>query len=109
MYHDLFDLNKASRWQRFTKLLFPHCLPYLITGMKVSGGLAMVGAIVGEFFVGYAQRAKGLGFLIRQANDMNRTDLLFAAVFLSTTLGVLILLCVQLLSATLLRRWCHSD
>lgn len=104
-YDELFRLNRATFWQRFTKLQFPYAIPHLMTGIKVSGGLAVIGSIVGEFFVGYAGQDPGLGFLIRQSSEMVRTDRLFAVVLLATLLGVCIFATVCLLSDVVLRRW----
>ena len=81
-----------------------------MTAVRTSGGLAVIGAIVGEFFVGgYAPDERGLGFLIRQAVEMNRTERLFAAVFLSTLLGVAIFALTNLISVTVFHRWCSVD
>lgn len=88
--HDLFTLYRATRWQRLWKLQFPHALPALATGLKTSSGLAVIGAIVGEFFVGYGKRGIGLGYLIRSQADSLQTAGLFSAVLLSTLLGILV-------------------
>ena len=108
-YHELFTLNAASGWHRFWKLQFPSTIPHLITGIKISAGLATIGAIVGEYFVGHGADGLGLGFMIRQAVDMNRTERLFAVVLLSTLLGVTLFGLTSLLADTVLRRWCRYD
>jgi NitT/TauT family transport system permease protein len=66
---ELFMLYGATRWQYLTKLQFPTAVPYLVTGLKTSSGLSVIGAIVGEFFVGYGDTGYGLGYLIRNAAD----------------------------------------
>ena len=104
---ELFQLYDASRWQRFVKLQFPHAVPYLVTGVKTSSGLSVIGAIVGEFFVGYGS-GFGLGYLIRSAAEQYQADRLFAAVFLSTLLGVIIFSAVGLLAQFTLGKWRHS-
>jgi NitT/TauT family transport system permease protein len=104
-FEELFRLNHARPWQRFTKLQFPHAIPHLMTGIKISGGLAVIGSIVGEFFVGYGAEGRGLGYMIRQSVEMNRTDRLFAVVFLSTLLGVLIFASVCVVADVVLKRW----
>lgn len=108
-YHELFTLNAATSWQRFWKLQFPFTIPHLITGIKVSAGLATIGAIVGEYFVGHGADGLGLGFMIRQAVDMNRSERLFAVVLLSTLLGVGLFSITSVLADTVLKRWCRYD
>ncbi|MEZ6115834.1 MAG: ABC transporter permease [Pirellulaceae bacterium] len=102
---DLFTMYGANRWQRFYKLQFPFALAHLVTGVRISSGMAVIGAIVGEFFVGYGGRGRGLGYLIREAVEMNRTDRLFAVVILSTLLGVCLFVLTGLFSDKLLSRW----
>jgi NitT/TauT family transport system permease protein len=102
---ELFRVLRASRWQRLVKLQIPTAVPYLLTGAKTSSGLAMVGAIVGEFFAGYGQEKYGLGYLIQANSDALRTDKLFAAVLAAALLGVAIFTLVNLLAGLLLRRW----
>lgn len=102
---ELFQLNRANAWQRFAKLQFPFTLPYLLTGVKIAGGLTVIGAIVGEFFVGYGNQGKGLGYMIRQSVEMNRTPQLFAVVFLSTLLGVFFFAATSCLDTIVLRKW----
>ena len=108
-YHELFTLNTASGLHRFWKLQFPSTIPHLITGIKISAGLATIGAIVGEYFVGHGADGLGLGFMIRQAVDMNRTERLFAVVLLSTLLGVTLFGLTSFMADTVLRRWCRYD
>jgi NitT/TauT family transport system permease protein len=103
--HELFTLYKASRWQRLVKLQCPHAVAHLMTGLKTSSGLSVIGAIVGEFFVGYGDKGFGLGFLIRSAAESYQTASLFAAVILSAFLGVVVFASVSLVSEWVLRRW----
>ncbi len=102
---DLFRLNNASRWQMLTKLRFPSAVPAICAGARTASGLAVVGAIVGEFFVGYGSKRFGLGYLINSTNDQLQIDRLFAAVLTSTLFGIAIFALVNLASATILRRW----
>ncbi len=102
---DLFRLYDASRWQVLFKLRLPNAVHYLVVAAKTSSGLAVVGAIVGEFFVGAGMDRFGLGFLIRQNLEQLRTAELFAAVIASTVLGVAIFAVVSLTGATVLTRW----
>lgn len=85
---EVFDLYGATRWQRLWRLRVPSAVPSLVVGAKTSAGLAVIGAIVGEFFTGYGSGPRGLGTLIRISADQSKTPELFAAVLLSTLLGV---------------------
>ena len=102
---DLFRLNNASRWQMLVKLRFPNAVPSICAGARTASGLAVVGAIVGEFFVGYSAKTFGLGYLIQFTNAQSQMDRLFAAVLVSTLFGVAIFSLVNLASATILSRW----
>lgn len=102
---DLFALHRASRWQVLWKLRLPSAVPHILTGAKTSSGLAVIGAIVGEFFAGYGVSDYGLGFLIRLTADQSRTAELFAAVLASAALGVLIFAAVSGIGAFIMHRW----
>jgi NitT/TauT family transport system permease protein len=103
--NDLFRLHRASRWQKLRKLQIPNAVPYLLTGAKTSSGLAVVGAIVGEFFVGYGARQHGLGFIILYSGPQLKTAQLFAATIASALLGVAMFAAVSLVGRTILKRW----
>ena len=105
---ELFAVLRASRWQRLLKLQIPTAIPHAITGAKTSSGLAMVGAIVGEFFAGTSGERFGLGYLISSNNDYLRTDKLFAAVFVAALLGIAIFGAVNLVASWLLKRWLEA-
>ncbi|MCO6453681.1 MAG: ABC transporter permease [Pirellulaceae bacterium] len=102
---DLFRLYRASRWQVLCKLQIPNAVPYLVTGAKTSSGLAVVGAIVGEFFVGYGTRNHGLGYVILYSGPQLKTDQLFAATIASAVLGIVMFSAASLIGRTLLARW----
>ncbi|MCU0960342.1 MAG: ABC transporter permease [Pirellulaceae bacterium] len=102
---DLFRLHRATRWQMLRKLQIPHAVPYLVTGARTSSGLAVVGAIVGEFFVGYGTRHHGLGFIILYAGPQLKTDQLFAATLASALLGVVMFAATTGLGRLVLGRW----
>lgn len=102
---DLFRLNKASRWQVLWKLRFPSAVPALCIGARTSAGMAVVGAIVGEFFTGYGGKRFGLGYLILFASGQARIADLFACMFASTLLGVAIFTAVTLVTGAIQRRW----
>ncbi|HVC92675.1 MAG TPA: ABC transporter permease [Pirellulales bacterium] len=100
-----FELAGASRWQLLWKLRLPGSVPHLVVGAKISAGLAVVGAIVGEIFAGAAMHHDGLGNLINQTNANLSMDTMFAAVLTSTCLGIVIFGTVSLIGAWVLARW----
>jgi NitT/TauT family transport system permease protein len=102
---DLFRLHRASRAQLLGKLQIPNAVPYLVTGAKTSSGLAVVGAIVGEFFVGYGTTHHGLGFIILYAGPQLKTDQLFAATIASALLGIAMFGATTLMGKAVLGRW----
>lgn len=101
---DLFRLNNATRLQTLWKLRLPGAVPSIITGARISSGVAVIGAIVGEFFAGSGNDRQGLGYLI-YANKDRSTDKLFATVIASTLLGLVIFSAVSSIGAFILRRW----
>ncbi|MBX2995995.1 MAG: ABC transporter permease [Bdellovibrionaceae bacterium] len=93
---ELFRVLGASRWQTLVRLQIPSSFRTNIAGLKVAAGLAVVGAIVGEFVGG-----GGLGSLIDSARTQQRTDIVFACVILSSLLGLLLVGLVSLLERAL--------
>lgn len=104
-FQDLFRLYGAGRVKQLIWLQIPTAIPYLILGMRVSAGLAVVGAIIAEFFVSNGTDYVGLGAKIPHWHGFAQTDLLIAALFSSALLGLLLFGLVQLIDSTLLRRW----
>ena len=102
---DLFILNNAGRWQILFKLRVPNAVPNMLTGARISSGLSVIGAIVGEFFAGYGTDDFGLGYLIIQTSGQAKTDYLFACILFCTILGLTIFTAVGLSSHYLLKRW----
>ncbi len=82
-----------------SKLQIPSAIPYILTGLRISVGLATIGAIVGEFIAG-----GGLGSLIDSARTQQRVDLVFSGVMASSVLALLLVLSIDLISGLLLRR-----
>jgi NitT/TauT family transport system permease protein len=97
---DLFRLYGASRLATLRKLSLPWALPYVLTGLRIAAGLAVIGAIVGEFVGG-----GGLGVVVLEAMRQQRTDLVFAAVLYASGLGLVLFAAVNLASGLALRRW----
>ncbi len=104
---DLFRLYGASRWQVLTELQLPGALPYMLAGMKISGGLALIGAVVAEFVAG-SGTSSGLAWRIIEAG--NRLDIprMFAALLLLSLLGIAIFFVMTALEHFALRRWHES-
>jgi NitT/TauT family transport system permease protein len=105
---DLFRLYRASRWQMLWRLLLPSALPYFLAGLRISGGLALIGAIVAEFVAGTDGTASGLAFRILEAGYQLQIPRMFAALALVSATGIVIFLALSLLSHLLLRRWHDS-
>jgi NitT/TauT family transport system permease protein len=108
--HNLVDLMKlygASRWQVLWRLQLPSALPYLLAAMKISGGLALIGAVTAEFVAGSGNDL-GLGWIITLANRSLDTAQEFAALVLLSILGVTILFAMTALEWALLHRWHDS-
>jgi NitT/TauT family transport system permease protein len=105
---DLFRLHGASRWQTLRYLRLPAALPYFLGGLRISGGLALIGAVVAEFVAGSGGTASGLAFRILEASYQLKIPRMFAALTLVSGAGVLIFLALSLVSHLLLRRWHES-
>lgn len=106
---DLFRLHGAGRLATLRKLRLPAALPAIFTGLRVAAGLAVIGAVVGEFVAGFAEGNAGLGILILEANRRLRTDLLFAAVLAASLLGLALFGAVRLAGHLVLRGWHTSE
>ena len=102
---DLLTLYGATRWQRLRWLLAPSALPYLIAGLKISGGLALIGAVVAEFAAGAAGRETGLASRILEASFRTEIPKMYAALTLVALTGVAIYLASNALSRVLLGHW----
>ena len=102
---DVFRMQNASRWQVLTKLRIPAAIPQLILGLRISCGLAVIGAIVGEFFVGDRGAYEGLGTIITARQGNLKTAAMIAAVMVCTTIGIAMLSAINALSHYVLRRW----
>lgn len=102
---DMFRLYGARRLATLLKLELPGALPNIFTGLRIASGLAVIGAIVGEFVAGFSEGGAGLGILVLAAYRQLRTDLLFAAVLCAAGLGIVLFGTVSLAGTRLLRRW----
>jgi NitT/TauT family transport system permease protein len=106
---DLFDLYRASAWQRLIYLRAPAALPQFLAGLRIGGGLALIGAIVAELAAGAAGQGTGLAFLIVESGFRLAIPRMFAALALISLSGVAIYSSLALLSYVLLRRWHESE
>jgi len=106
---DLFRLYSATRWQALRYLRLPAALPFFLGGLRISGGLALIGAVVAEFVAGTGGAQSGLAFRILEAGYQLQIPRMFAAVFLISAAGVLIFILLQGLSRVALGRWHESE
>ncbi|MCB1744264.1 MAG: ABC transporter permease [Gammaproteobacteria bacterium] len=102
---DLFSLYRASASQRLRWLLIPTALPYFLGGLRISGGLALIGAVVAEFTAGAAGRETGLASRILEASFRSDMPRMYAALTLILLTGVAIFALFSGLSRLLLGRW----
>ena len=106
-HHDLFTLQHATRFQRLLKLQLPGALPAILSGWRIAAGLSVVGAIVGDFF--FRQGDPGIGRLIDDYRARLQSEQLFAAVALSSMLGLIVFWGFGLLSRLLVGAWHESQ
>jgi NitT/TauT family transport system permease protein len=104
---DLMTLYGASRWQVLWRLQLPGALPQILTGMKIAGGLSLIGAVTAEFVAGSGNDL-GLGWTITLASRNLDTAQVFAALALLSILGIAILFAMTGLEWLLLHRWHES-
>ncbi len=97
---DLFRLYSASRTSLFFRLRVPFALPQILSGLRIASGLAVIGAIVGEFIGG-----GGLGAVVDSARTQQRLDKVFAAVMISSVLGIFFVAGVNALTRWMLHPW----
>jgi len=105
---ELFELYGASRRQVLWHLRLPSALPYFLGGLRISGGLALIGAVVAEFVAGTGGAQSGLAYRILEAGYTLQIPRMFAALLLISLTGVLIFLALSGLSQVILHRWHES-
>jgi NitT/TauT family transport system permease protein len=106
---ELFRLYGAGEWQMLRLLRLPAALPYFLAGLRISGGLALIGAVVAEFVAGTGGAETGLAFRILESGYRLQIPRLFAALVLLSLAGIAIYAALALLSHLLLRRWHESE
>jgi NitT/TauT family transport system permease protein len=104
--HDIFTLHRAGRLERLAKLQFPHAIPDLFVGLRVSAGLSVIGAIVGEFF--FRKGTPGLGRLLDLYRATVQSDLLMSTLAFCCLLGVAVFWGVGFVGNRLTRSW-HEE
>lgn len=105
---DLFKLYGASRWQTLLYLRLPSALPYFLSGLRISGGLALIGAVVAEFVAGTGGANSGIAYQMLIAGYNLEIPRMFAALVMITSLGILIFVALSALSDALLGSWHES-
>ncbi len=106
---ELFRLYGASPWQTLSLLRVPSALPYFMAGLKIAGGLSLIGAVVAEFTAGAAGRETGLASRILEASFRTEIPRMFAALLLVSLTGVIIYLGFNVLSRWVLGKWHESE
>jgi NitT/TauT family transport system permease protein len=104
----LFDLYKASRLQVLWNLKLPSALPQMLAGLRIAGGLALIGAVVAEIAAGSAGAGSGLAYRIAESGYRLNIPRMFAALILLSLAGVAIFFALSALSYVTLRRWHES-
>jgi NitT/TauT family transport system permease protein len=105
---DLFKIYGASKWQTLRFLSAPSALPFFLGGLKIAGGLALIGAVVAEFVIGRAGTGLGLASTLLEASYRFNFGRLYAALILISVMGVAIFGLMSLISYLFLFRWHES-
>ena len=104
-----FKLNRATRWQTLVRLRIPSALPYFFGGLRISSGLALIGAVVAEFVAGTGGTGTGLAYQILQAGYQLNIPRMFASLVLITLTGVGLFALMSVLSTWALGSWHESE
>jgi NitT/TauT family transport system permease protein len=105
---DLFEIYDASRIKVLVRLKLPAALPYMLGGLRIAGGLSLIGAVVAEIAAGSAGAGSGLAYRIAESSYRLNISRMFAALILLSIAGIAIFFALSLLSWLLLRRWHES-
>ena len=104
----LFQLYGATRLQTLRFLKLPAALPFILGGLRIAGGLSLIGAVVAEIAAGAAGAGSGLAFRIAESGYRLNIPRMFAALFLLSVAGIVIYALLALISHLVLRRWHES-
>jgi len=102
---ELFWLYGARPWARLWKLKLPGAVPSIMAGLRIAAGLAVIGAVVGEFVAGELGADRGLGIVVVVAAKQGELPMLFAAVALASLLGIAMVGGVNAAAYLLMHRW----
>jgi NitT/TauT family transport system permease protein len=105
---DLFALYHASRAQMLWRLKLPSALPYILGGLRIAGGLSLIGAVVAEIAAGSAGAGSGLAYRIAESGYRLNIPRMFAALLLLSLAGIVIFYVLSLINHLALRRWHES-
>jgi NitT/TauT family transport system permease protein len=105
---DLFALYGASRGQVLWRLKLPSALPYILGGLRIAGGLSLIGAVVAEIAAGSAGAGSGLAYRIAESQYRLNIPRMFAALLLLSVAGIVIFYALSLINYLALRRWHES-
>ncbi len=105
---DLFRIYGATRWQKLTMLQLPSALPYFLGGLKIAGGLSLIGAVVAELVAGTGGVGAGLAMRIQEAGYRLNIARMFAALSMIAAMGVFLFAALSIVSHLLLRKWHES-
>ncbi len=105
---NLFQLYKANRWQTLIYLRLPSAMPYFMGGLRISGGLSLIGAVVAEFVAGTGGQRAGIAYQILISSFNLQVPRMFAALIMVTGLGILIFVSMSALSDKVLGQWHES-
>jgi len=106
---DLFRMNRATRWQVLARLRIPSALPAFFGGLRIAGGLSLIGAVVAEFVAGTGGQGAGLAYQILMAGIQLNIPRLFAALMLITLAGVALHVALAWISRRALAQWHESE
>jgi NitT/TauT family transport system permease protein len=106
---DLFQMYRSTRLQEFSLLRLPSALPYFLAGLRISGGLALIGAIVAEIAAGSAGQGSGLAYRIVESGFRLNIPRMFAALLLISVAGITIHVLLTAFSHWLLHEWHDSE
>jgi NitT/TauT family transport system permease protein len=104
-----FRMNKSTRFATLMRLRIPSALPYFLAGLRISSGMALIGAVVAEFVAGTGGWSAGLAYRILQAGFQLDIPLMFAALLLIAMTGVVLYALMVALTKTLLGHWHESE
>ncbi|MGM0570265.1 ABC transporter permease [Marinobacter sp.] len=104
----MFRMYRTSRWQELVRLRIPSALPYFFGGLRISSGLALIGAVVAEFVAGTGGARAGLAYMILQSGYNLQIPRMFAALILITVTGILLFALMVWMSDRALRNWHES-